>query len=146
VDIATAARELGISSEAVRQRLRRGGLVGRKQDNRWLIRLDRTPSEQPSERVETDDRTEPIDVSYRVRTDEEAAERLVERTSQKYVTDMRAITEQIDARYERLYREIIDAKEQMITEQAERITELKARLEALESQPEPRRPWWKWWG
>jgi hypothetical protein len=145
VDIATAARELGISSEAVRQRLRRGGLVGRKQDNRWLIRLDRTPSEQPPERVETDDRTEPIDVSYRVRTDEDM-QRALDLRHQELVVD---VFHRVDA----MYQGRLADKDATITEQAERIrewqaraAELQTRLEALEAQPEPRRPWWKWWG
>jgi hypothetical protein len=137
VDIATAARELGI---------------GRKQDNRWLIRLDRTPSEQPPERVETDDRTEPIDVSYRVRTDEDM-QRALDLRHQELTVD---VFHRVDAMYQGRLADkdaTITAKEQTITEQAERIrewqaraAELQARLEALESQPEPRRPWWKWWG
>jgi len=46
--LAEAAAALGISSEAVRKRLKRGGLAGRQVDGRWYVTLD-TPGGQPAD-------------------------------------------------------------------------------------------------
>jgi len=45
VDIATAARRLGVSVDAVRKRLSRGHLAGVKHDGRWLVQLPATGPE-----------------------------------------------------------------------------------------------------
>ena len=46
--LAEAAVALGISSEAVRKRLKRGGLAGQQVDGRWYVTLD-SPGGQPAD-------------------------------------------------------------------------------------------------
>jgi hypothetical protein len=79
LSIADAADQLGMTSEAVRMRLKRGTLPGEKVNGHWVVYLEATeqeppsasitaqtpperPTEQPTERVESADQTATIDV------------------------------------------------------------------------------------
>jgi histidinol dehydrogenase len=111
------------------------------------VRLDQSPDQSPTEHDRTADQSQPIEATYRVQPGE--LERAIERTGARYMADIATLFDRIEA----TYRDQLTAKDQAIEQQAERIREwqaraadLQARLEALEAQPEPRRPWWKWWG
>ena len=71
VDLPTAADMLGISGEAIRQRIKRGTLPAEKRDGRWYVAVDRPNMTQGATQQTTQDRpvdnpTEPLEASYRV--------------------------------------------------------------------------------
>lgn len=71
VDLPTAADMLGITGEAIRQRIKRGTLLAEKREGRWYVAVDRSNMTQGSTQQTTqgqpvDNPTEPLEASYRV--------------------------------------------------------------------------------
>lgn len=155
-----AARRLGISERAVRKRIAAGTLHAERAGGRWWVWLEPEPVPEPggtgsgtqAEPDGTD--AEPIEARYRVTPAE--IEHAIERTGARYVADMRTLFAELDARYERLYRDQLEAKDGLIAElrrraevaEAERDqlrADLRAHQAATPADPPQRRPWWRLW-
>jgi len=138
-----AGEQLGMTPNAIRQRIRRGSLTALKVDGIWRVQLpaptddDRSvggrPGPQPPPYGQgamhgdtathtTRDTTDQgaIEAQYRVTPAE--IEQAIERTGDKYVTDMRAMFDEVG----RLYQGQLAAKD-------ETIAELRRRAEVAES-------------
>jgi hypothetical protein len=53
MSIAEAAKQLGITEDAVRKRIKRGVLYAKKVDNKWLVVLDGQDTTRPEQRAES---------------------------------------------------------------------------------------------
>lgn len=111
-----AARYLGISERAVRKRIQTGSLAAERDGRQWVVFLPAVPGAAPGG---TEGGTsggtgaepaEPIEAGYRVTPAE--LEQAIARTGERYVADIAALYDRVEASY----REIIDAKDQTITE------------------------------
>ncbi len=101
LSIAEAARRLGVSENAIRQRIKRETISAAKVDGVWQVFLADHETDQPGNHQATTRPTmsdhegdyqadqEPIEAVYRVTPAE--IEQAIERTGDKYVIDMRHV-------------------------------------------------------
>jgi len=160
-----AARYLGISERAVRKRIDAGTLAAKRDGRQWVVFLAAVPDAVPggtgggTGSADGAVPSEPIEAQYRVTPAE--IEQAIERTGDKYVTDMRAMFERVDE----LYRERLADKDRVIVELEQQRDDERRRREAAESrlsaldaqqaeslmqtssapQTTNTRPWWRWW-
>lgn len=123
--VATAAAALGITSDAVRARIRRGKLQAVKRDGAWFVLM---PTKGRRDSVTTSDATEPASgateadighVSDEVRRDSVRSAMTAGATDTTPTVEIVALTETID----RLTRQL-EERDRRIQEQHERIEQL----------------------
>jgi len=164
LSIADAARRLGVSENAIRQRIKRETITAAKVDGVWQVFVgDHEPDHQPTLRAtitptgrDYQADHEPIEAVYRVTPAE--IEQAVERTAVTYAADMRAMFDEVG----QLYRAQLAAKDETIAELRRRAEATESRVSALEAQqtesptqatsaPQTatdaatETPWWAFW-
>jgi len=122
VSVPAAAQALGISERAVRKRIHAGTLRAQPFGRSFMVwLLDDSPAAGPepgpAPRPEHGPvpGPEPIEAAYRVTPVE--IEQAIERTGQKYVTDMAALYDRISAEVGKLYEGQLAAKDETIATQ-----------------------------
>ena len=125
------ARLLGISERGVRDKIERGQLNAVKEGKRWMVLLPPDASAQSA----TADAVAGGSVSGSGAVVDAVVtpaqiERAIERTGQKYVTDMAALYDRVSTEVGRLYEAQLTAKEQTIATQAEALAEMREQLRA----------------
>lgn len=129
------ARLLGISERGVRDKIARGQLRAEKEGKRWIVLL---PAEAPPEATTTDavvggSRCGSGAVVDAVVTPAQI-ERAIERTGQRYVTDMAALYDRVSTELGAVYAGQLAAKDQALTAKDETIAELRRRAEHAEAE------------
>lgn len=127
-----AARRLGISENAVRLRIKRGTLPAEKIGEQWFLVVgDRPPASTATTSQMVGGQRPPTtnDASVGDQQLVVMLEEAIERTGSKYVADITALYDRIEASY----RETLDAKNQTIAALERERDELRARLEVAES-------------
>jgi len=151
--VAAAAERLGISDRAVRKRIQASTLRAEPNGRTYWVFLEPGPEGPEPGPVPLDrNRLVLSGTAYRVTPGE--IEQAIERTGDKYVTDMRAMFERVDE----LYRDRLADKDRLIVELEQQRDALRSRVSDLEAQqvespaaPEnvpseqPRRAWWRFW-
>ncbi len=99
--IAQAADHLGMTSEAVRMRLKRGTINGAKVDGRWVVYLD--ASEQPPEqRLNTDSTTDQTATEQTPKRDQTSVESVYEALVSSQREEIAFLRSQLDKRSQEL--------------------------------------------
>lgn len=162
--IRQAADKLGISENAIRQRIKRGTLSAEKIDGVWRVPfIDQSPTSRSTTAAngldyESDQQGDQpaIDAQYRVTPAE--IELAIERTGAKYSADVSGMFDRLDS----LYRERLQEKDQLIEELRRRAEVAEAERDGLREAtqaPEQgdnvstdqgphtgsQRPWWRFW-
>jgi hypothetical protein len=112
------ARLLGISERAVRKRISVGSLDAERDGSHWVVLLDAAPDGGTA--------PEPEAVPGGTGAAPAEVEQAIERTAARYVADMGALYDRINAEVGRLYEAQLAAKD-------ETIAELRRRAEAAEA-------------
>jgi hypothetical protein len=152
VAIGEAAHSIGISIDAVRQRIKRGQLTGYKENGRWFVYLNRngqapepTP-EQPSSPDQSTVISALVD-QLRVKDEQIAAkDRQIERDAEE-----RAELRRLLGNAQMQLTQLLPApKDESLTRNDVEADQMRPRDVSEPVEPsqdlEQRRPWWKWWG
>jgi len=134
--VAAVARLLGISERGVRDRIERGTLDAIKEPGQRGWRILLPPAAAPETVALTASGGSPRGseaVGEAVVTPTQI-EQAIERTGQKYVTDMAALYDRISAELGQVYEGQIAAKDQALAAKDETIAELRRRAEQAEAE------------
>ena len=128
VDVATAARALGVSAGAVRKRLERGHLTGHKEAGQWRVVL---PADNATRHDTTDTTRHDATGGAVTPTARSQLDAVRDEWLQPLVDQLRAL--------ERDYGRVEQERDQLRAEVARRTA-------APTSGPQSPRPWWRFWG
>jgi len=133
--VPTVARILGISERGVRDKIARGQLDAVKEGKRWMVLLppEQLPTPPEDDAVVSGSSRGSGAVVDAVVTPAQI-ERAIERTGQRYVTDMAALYDRVSTELGAVYEGQLAAKDQTIGTQAEMIAELRRRAERAEAE------------
>lgn len=138
VSVPAAAKALGISERAVRKRIHAGTLRAQPFGRSFMVWLSddaeaaAEPGPEPGLVSGPEPGPEPIEAAYRVSPVQ--IEQAIERTGQKYVTDMVALYDRVSIELSAAYEGQLAAKDQALAAQAETIAELRRRAEHAEAE------------
>lgn len=125
------ARILGISERGVRDKIERGQLDAVKDGKRWMVLL---PPEQPATSPEDDAVVRGSASGSGAVVTPAQIEQAIERTGQKYVTDMAALYDRVGTELSAVYEGQLAAKDQALAAKDETIAELRRRAEVAEAE------------
>lgn len=142
--ISRAAQRLGVSENAIRQRIKRNTIAARKTGGVWQIFLTDQDADHHSDPAPATTRPladhhiayqsdyerdhEPIETTYRISPDD--LEQAIARTGDKYVSDLEAMFERLD----RVYQGRLVEKDETIAAKDETISEIRRRAEQAEQE------------
>ena len=131
----SVARILGISERGVRDKIARGQLDAMREGKRWMVLLppEQLPAPPEDDAVVSGSSRGSGAVVDAVVTPAQI-ERAIERTGQRYVTDMAALYDRVSTELGAVYEGQLAAKDQTIGTQAEALAELRRRAAVAEAE------------
>jgi len=132
--VLSVARILGISERGVRDKIARGQLDAMREGKLWMVLLppEQLPAPPEDDAVVSGSSRGSGAVVDAVVTPAQI-ERAIERTGQRYVTDMAAIYDRVSAELGAVYAGQLAAKDQALAAKDETIAELRRRAEEAEA-------------
>jgi len=132
--VPTVARILGISERGVRDKIARGQLDAVREGKRWMVLLppEQLPTPPEDDAVVSGSSRGSGAVVDAVVTPAQI-ERAIERTGQRYVTDMAALYDRVSTELGAVYAGQLAAKDQALAAKDETIAELRRRAEVAEA-------------